>query len=80
MTKTITLRIEEPIYEILKKAALGERRTISNFIENAAIQYLTNEFYATDQEMEGILTDKKLVSSLKKGIKQAKEGKYKIVS
>ncbi|TGL46715.1 CopG family transcriptional regulator, partial [Leptospira wolffii] len=28
MSKTITLRIEDPIYDIFKKAAEGERRTI----------------------------------------------------
>ncbi|MCR1795822.1 CopG family transcriptional regulator, partial [Leptospira sp. id769339] len=32
MSKTITLRIEDPIYDIFKKAAEGERRTISNFV------------------------------------------------
>ncbi|MDV6237151.1 hypothetical protein CH379_016080 [Leptospira ellisii] len=45
----------------------GERRTISNFVENATIQYLTNEFYVSDEEMDGILSNKHLISSLKKG-------------
>lgn len=79
MSKTITLRIDDPIYDIFKKAADGERRTISNFVENAAIQYLTGEFYASDKEMEEILSDKHLVSSLKKGLKEAVQGKYKVV-
>ncbi|EMO73128.1 hypothetical protein [Leptospira santarosai] len=79
MSKTITLRIDDPIYDIFKKAADGERRTISNFVENAAIQYLTNEFYASDEEMDEILSDTQLVSSLKKGIKEAARGKYKVV-
>ena len=79
MSKTITLRMDEPIYDIFKKAAEGERRTISNFIENAAIQYLTSEFYVSDEEMEEILSDKQLVSSLKKGLKEAAQGKFKVV-
>ncbi|GBF40716.1 ribbon-helix-helix protein, CopG family [Leptospira johnsonii] len=79
MSKTITLRIEDPIYDIFKKAAEGERRTISNFVENAAIQYLTNEFYASDEEMDEILSDKQLISSLKKGLKEVAQGKYKVV-
>ncbi|EMJ94386.1 hypothetical protein [Leptospira alstonii] len=79
MSKTITLRIENPIYDIFKKAAEGERRTISNFIENAAIQYLTNEFYISDEEMDEILSDKQLISSLKKGLKEVAQGKYKVV-
>ncbi|TGL48163.1 CopG family transcriptional regulator [Leptospira wolffii] len=73
------MRIEDPIYDIFKKAAEGERRTISNFVENAAIQYLTNEFYASDEEMDEILSDKQLTSSLKKGLKEVAQGKYKVV-
>jgi uncharacterized protein (DUF1778 family) len=80
MSKTITLRIEDPIYDIFKKAADGERRNISNFVENATIQYLTSEFYATDEEMNEILSDKQIVSSLRKGLKEVTQGKYKIVS
>jgi uncharacterized protein (DUF1778 family) len=80
MSKTITLRIEDPIYDIFKKAADGERRNISNFVENATIQYLTNEFYATDEEMDEILSDKQIISSLRKGLKEASQGKYKVVS
>ncbi|MEI1280580.1 CopG family transcriptional regulator [Leptospira venezuelensis] len=79
MSKTITLRIEDPIYDIFKKAADGERRTISNFVENAAIQYLTNEFYASDEEMDEIFSDKQLITSLKKGLKEVAQGKYKVV-
>ena len=55
--KTITLRIEDDVYNILKKAADGERRTISNFLENASLSYLTNEIYVSDYEMNEILKD-----------------------
>jgi len=41
MTKTITLRLDDEIYRLLKTAAKGEMRTISNFLEYAAIKYLT---------------------------------------
>ncbi len=80
MSKTITLRIEDPIYNIFRKAADGERRTISNFVENATIQYLTSEFFVSDEEMQEILTNKQLVSSLKKGLKEVAKGKYKVVN
>jgi predicted CopG family antitoxin len=77
--KTITVRVDENVYNLLKKAADGERRTISNFIENASLSYLTNEMYISDYEMEQILKDPKLVSSLKKGVDDVKKGKYRIV-
>jgi predicted transcriptional regulator len=77
--KTITIRVDDNIYNILKKAADGERRTISNFIENASLTYLTNEMYVSDYEMADIIKDAKLVSGIKKGLADAKKRKYKIV-
>ncbi len=64
--KTITVRVDENVYNILKKAADGERRTISNFIENASLSYLTNEICVSDYEMAEIMKDAKLVSGIKK--------------
>ena len=77
--KTITVRLENNIYNILKKAADGERRTISNFIENASLAYLTNEIYVSDYEMSEILKDSKLVTNIQKGLDEAKKRKYKVV-
>ena len=76
--KTITVRVDDNVYNILK-AADGERRTISNFIENASLSYLTNEIYVSDYEMANIMKDAKLVSGIKKGLNDVKKGKYKIV-
>ncbi|HOU85081.1 MAG TPA: CopG family transcriptional regulator [Spirochaetota bacterium] len=78
MMKTITVRIDDSVYSILKKAADGERRTISNFLENASLSYLTNEIYVSDYEMAEILKDAKLVSGIKKGLSDVKKGKYTI--
>ena len=64
--KTITLHIEDDVYNILKKAADGERRTISNFLENASLSYLTNEIYVSDYEMNEIIKDADFASGLKK--------------
>lgn len=77
--KTITLRIEDDLYNMFKNAAKGERRTISNFIEYATLNYLTEESFVSDEEMEDILKDKKLVTSLRKGHEDIKKGRYKIV-
>ena len=79
MAKVITVRIDDNIYELFKKAAAGERRTISNFIEYAALAYLTNDIVVTDEEMDEILTDKKLINDLKSGMSDIKKGKYKII-
>ena len=80
MAKTITVRIEDDVYEMFKKAADGERRTISNFIETATLAYLVNEMEISDIEMKSILSGKNLVHELRTGLGEVKKGKYKIVS
>ena len=77
--KTVTIRIDDNVYNLLKKAADGERRTISNFMENASLSYLTNEIYVSDDEMDQLLRDSRLTKSLKKGMDDARKGKYKLV-
>lgn len=77
--KTLTVRIDDGTYDLLKKAADGERRTLSNFLEYAAVQYVASEIYVSDEEMDGILKDAELVRSLRKGLKEAREGKVKLV-
>ena len=79
MPKTITLRIDDDIYQMFKKAAHGARRTISNFLEFAAISYLSQETYASDAEMKEILKDKDLQKDLKQSEREVREGRYTIV-
>jgi predicted transcriptional regulator len=76
MSKTITLRLDDSTYNILRMAAEGERRTISNFIEFAAVNYTLNDLFVSDEEMEEM---KGIFPGLRKGLKDAKEGKYTIV-
>ena len=79
MAKTVTLRIADDVYKLLKTAANGQRRNLSNFIEYATLQYLTSTAYVDDKEMEDILSDSELVSNLNSGIKNVKKGEYIIV-
>ncbi len=77
--KTVTMRVDDAIYQMIKRAADGERRNISNFIEYATLQYLTSSQYVSDSEMNDILNDKELVKHLEIGLKEAKSGDYDIV-
>jgi hypothetical protein len=76
MPKTITIRLKDDIYDLFKKAAEGEKRSISNFIEWATYSYLYEELFVSDNEMKDILKNK---NSLNVGIKEAKQGKYHLV-
>ena len=76
MSKTITIRLDDMLYSMFKKAADGERRSISNFIEWATLAYFKSDMFVDDKEMDEI---RKHSTDLKKGLEQAKKGKYKIV-
>jgi predicted transcriptional regulator len=76
MAKTITVRVDDNVYEIIKKAAEAQKRTISNYIEYATINYTINEAIVDDEEMSEILHFEK---DIKKGLSDVKVGRYKIV-
>jgi hypothetical protein len=78
MAKTVTVRLEDKVYDLIRNAAEGERRSISNFMEYAALRYLTDEFSVSDEEMKEILADEALVTSLRQGIADAEAGKFRV--
>ena len=51
MAKTITIRIDDSTYDIFKLAAAGQKRTISNYLEYATLNYTMNEMVVDDTEM-----------------------------
>ena len=79
MPKTITVRVDDSTYNTIKAAADSERRTISNFIEYAALSYVQNNCFVEDNEMRDIIEDKDLMSSIARSLEDIKEGKYRIV-
>ncbi len=79
MTKTVSLRIDEELYDSLKVHADAENRSISNFIETATMRYIEEVEYADDFEMESILSDESLLKRMKQGTKDAKNGRGRFV-
>jgi uncharacterized protein (DUF1778 family) len=76
MAKTITLRLDDNVYNTLKRAADGDMRTISNFIEYAAVNYIFNSNTVDDAEMNEIMF---FAQDLKKGLSDVMSGRYKII-
>lgn len=76
MAKTITVRLDDDVYEVFKKAAEGQKRTISNYIEYATLNYTVNETVVDDEEMNEILAFEK---DLKKGLSDISNGRYKVI-
>ena len=77
--KTVTMRLDEETFQIIKIAAEGERRNLSNFIEFAVLQYLSSVRYVDRAEMTEILNDEDLVKNLRKGLEDVDEGDISIV-
>ena len=79
MAKTITIRLDDETYNLIRNAAAGEMRSISNFIEYATLAYLTEESFVSDEEMEQLLSDEKLLATLKGARSDIAEKRYHIV-
>ena len=77
--KTVTMRVDNSIYDMIKLAAEGEKRNLSNFIEFATLQYLTSSQFVENDEMAEIMDDKELVKNLMDGLNDFKNGDYTIV-
>ena len=76
MAKTITVRIDDSTYNIFKLAAAGQKRTISNYLEYATLNYTMNETFVDDMEMTEIL---KYEKDIKKGLSDISAGRYRII-
>jgi predicted transcriptional regulator len=79
MPKTVTLRLDDRIYEEFRQAAEAENRPISNLIETAALSRLHEQMFVDDSEMAEILANEKLVARLRSGSAQAAARKGRFV-
>jgi uncharacterized protein (DUF1778 family) len=75
---TVTLRLPERQYRLFQKLAREENRTVSNYIETAALRHVEQAEYADTFEMEEIRKNDALNRSLKKGYTDArlKKGQF----
>jgi predicted DNA-binding protein len=79
MAKTITLRLDDKVLERFKTHAKDENRTLSNFIETAALRYVEEVELVDDFEMQEILTNAPLIKRLKKGGDDARNKRGRFV-
>lgn len=73
------MRVDDSIYDMIKLAADGQKRNLSNFIEFATMQYLTSSQFVENDEMAEIMDDKELVKNLMDGLNDFKNSDYTIV-
>lgn len=79
MSKIVTLRVAEPVYDVFRTMAERENRPLSNFIETAALRYVEEQAVVDEFEMREIAGNAKLNSSLKRGHADAKARRGRFV-
>lgn len=79
MSRTVTLRLKDEIYDAFREAALAENRPLSNLIETAAISRIRERQFVDDAEMAEILSDTKLVERIEQGSSDARLRKGRFV-
>ncbi len=79
MSKTVTLRLKDDVYNAFLEAALAENRPLSNLIETAAISKIREQQFVDDVEMAEILADKNLLKRIKQGSREARLQKGRLV-
>lgn len=76
MPKTVTIRMDDKSYRLLKNAAMAQKRSISNFIEYAAVNFAIEDNFVSDYEMADIQSDSALMSDLKKALGDVKNRRF----
>ncbi|MEK7767533.1 MAG: CopG family transcriptional regulator [bacterium] len=79
MSRVVTLRLPDEVYELFRSRAKADNRPLSNLIETAAIRHLQEEELVAPEEMREILADRSLVRRLRQGSKDARAGKGRLV-
>jgi len=79
MSKTVTLRLDEKVYKKFRNFAENDRRSLSNFIETAALRFVEEHEYVDEFEMAEIKGNTKLNRSIKSGIRDAKAQRGRFV-
>jgi predicted transcriptional regulator len=79
MSKTVTLRLNDKIYQTFVEAALAENRPLSNLIETAAFAKIREQQFVDNLEMAEILKNQDLIKRLKKGSREARTRKGRFV-
>lgn len=75
MPKTVTLRLNERVYELFRRLAERDNRPLSNFIETAVLRFIEVEQFVDEFEMEEIRSNRSLNESIKRGRRDAEEGR-----
>ena len=78
MSQTVTLRLDDSIYQKFKGLATHDNRPLSNYIQTAALRFVEEHEGVDEFEMAEIKGNSSLNRSLKSGLSdaRAKRGRF----
>jgi predicted transcriptional regulator len=78
MSKTVTLRLSDDVYQLFRQSAESDNRPLSNFIETATKRFIEQSELAGESEMAEIRGDASLNRSIRRGQSdaRAKRGRF----
>ncbi|MBW2553944.1 MAG: CopG family transcriptional regulator [Deltaproteobacteria bacterium] len=79
MSKTVTLRLNDNIYNLFRNLAESENRPLSNFIETSVLRFIENSQFVDEFEMAEIQSNQDLNRSLKRALKDVKAQRGRFV-
>lgn len=72
MSRTVTLRLDERVYQKFRELAINDNRPLSNFIQTAALRFVEEQELVDEFEMAKIRDNLDINRSIRKGILDAK--------
>ena len=79
MSQTVTLRLDDAVYQKFKGLAVNDNRPLSNFIQTAALRFVEEHEVVDEFEMAEIRDNASLNRSLKSGLRDAKAKRGRFV-
>jgi hypothetical protein len=79
VSKTVTLRLNEKMYNLFRSLAVSENRSLSNFIETSVLRFVEDNQFVDEFEMDEIKNNKNLNASLNRALTDVKTKKGRFI-
>jgi predicted DNA-binding protein len=79
MSKTVTLRLSDEVYQLFRQSAESDNRPLSNFIETATKRFIEQTELAGEAEMAEIHGDPALMRRIRRGHSDARSKRGRFV-
>ena len=79
MSKTLTLRVDEETYWLIRQTAQAEQRSIANLILTSALSHIREQQFVDEHEMAEIRASEVLLERIEQGSRDARDGKGRFV-